>query len=128
MRVLIYTHVFIWWTSEPQKLPLPIHNLLTDTNTEAILSIASIWEMQIKLSLGKLTLETALSKLVEDEIKHNQIELLSTNLFYIYALSNLPNYHRDPFARLLIAQAMNEKLANVSIDEKFDGYKVERLW
>ena len=105
-----------------------VYNLLTDANTEAILSVVSIWEMQIKLSLGKLTFKTALPKLVEDEVKRNQIELLPIDLFHIYALSNLPNHYRDPFDRLLIAQAINEKLAVVSIDEKFDGYKVERLW
>jgi PIN domain nuclease of toxin-antitoxin system len=110
------------------KLSPCVSKLLTDANTEAILSIASIWEMQIKLSLGKLTFKTALPELVEDEVKRNQIELLPIDLFHIYALSNLPNHHRDPFDRLLIAQAMNEKLTIISIDEKFDGYEVERLW
>lgn len=124
MKVLIDTHVFIWWTSNPQKLSPYVYNLLLDVNTEAILSIASIWEMQIKLSLGKLTLASALPELVEDEVKRNQIELLPINLAHVYALSNLPNYHRDPFDRLLIAQAINEELALVSIDEKFDGYEV----
>lgn len=128
MKVLIDTHVFIWWTSNPQNLSPYVYNLLLDANTEAILSIASIWEMQIKLSLGKLTLASALPELVEDEVKRNQFELLPINLAHVYALSNLPNYHRDPFDRLLIAQAINEQLALVSIDEKFDGYDVERLW
>jgi PIN domain nuclease of toxin-antitoxin system len=128
MKVLIDTHVFIWWTSEPQKLSPNIYNLLTNTDTKVIFSLASIWEMQIKLSLGKLTFETALPGLVEDELKRNQIELLPINLAHIYALSDLPNHHRDPFDRLLIAQAINEGLAIVSIDEKFDGYDIERLW
>lgn len=128
MRVLIDTHVFIWWTSAQMKLSPYVYNLLTDVNTEAILSIASIWEMQIKLSLGKLTFKTALPELVEDEVKRNQIKLLPINLTHIYALSHLPNHHRDPFDRLLIAQAINEKLAIVSIDEKFNGYEVKRLW
>ncbi len=128
MKVLIDTHVFIWWTSNPQKLSPYVYNLLVDANTETILSIASIWEMQIKLSLGKLTFATALPELVEDELKRNQIELLPINLAHIYALSALPNHHRDPFDRLLIAQAINEGLALVSIDEKFAHYQVERLW
>ena len=128
MKVLIDTHVFIWWTSDPQKLSSRVRDLLLDTNTEAILSIASIWEMQIKLSLGKLTLATALPKLVEDELERNQIELLPIELAHIYALSDLPSHHKDPFDRLLIAQAINDGLAIASIDEKFDGYDVERLW
>lgn len=78
--------------------------------------------------MGKLTFATALPELVEDELKRNQIELLSINLAHIYALSDLPNHHRDPFDRLLIAQAINEELAIVSIDEKFDRYQVKRLW
>jgi PIN domain nuclease of toxin-antitoxin system len=128
MRVLIDTHVFIWWTSDAQKLSFPVLNLIGDPNTEVILSIVSIWEMQIKLSLGKLQLKTALPELVEDELKRNRIHLLSIDLSHIYALSNLPNHHRDPFDRLLIAQAQSEALIIISIDEKFDSYEVERFW
>lgn len=128
MKVLVDTHVFIWWTSDPHKLSHGIYNLLTDANKEAILSIVSIWEMQIKLSLGKLRLETALPKIVADEIKHNLFKLLPINLAHIYALSDMPNHHKDPFDRLLIAQAKSEELAIISIDEKFDSYEIEKLW
>lgn len=128
MRILIDTHVFIWWTSDSQKLSLAVYNLLTNPKTQVILSVVSIWEMQIKLSLGKLELKTALPELVEDEVKQNRIELLPLDLSHIYALSNLPNHHRDPFDRLLIAQAKSEELVIISIDEKFDGYDIERLW
>ncbi|MCF3609786.1 type II toxin-antitoxin system VapC family toxin [Planktothrix agardhii 1033] len=128
MRILIDTHVFIWWTSDSQKLSFTVYNLLTNPKIQVILSVVSIWEMQIKLSLGKLQLKTALPELVEDEVKQNKIELLPLDLSHIYALSNLPNHHRDPFDRLLIAQAKSEELVIISIDEKFDGYDIERLW
>ena len=128
MRVLIDTHVFIWWTSDVKKLSSRVHNLLLDPNTEAILSVVSIWEMQIKLSLGKLQFRTALAELVDDEINRNRIELLPLSLSHIYALSNLPHHHRDPFDRILIAQSMDEDLQILSIDEKFDAYGVKRLW
>ena len=128
MKVLIDTHVFIWWTSDSQKLSLLVYNLLSDPNTQVFLSVVSIWEMQIKLSLGKLQLKTALPELIEDEIKRNRIKLLPLDLSHIYALSNLSNYHRDPFDRLLISQSQSEKLLIVSIDAKFDGYDIERLW
>ena len=128
MRILIDTHVFIWWTSDSQKLSFTVYNLLTSPKTQVIFSVVSIWEMQIKLSLGKLQLKTALPELVEDEVKQNKIELLPLDLSHIYALSNLPNHHRDPFDRLLIAQAKSEALVIISIDEKFDGYDIERLW
>ncbi|MCA6501237.1 MAG: type II toxin-antitoxin system VapC family toxin [Pseudanabaena sp. M135S2SP2A07QC] len=128
MRVLIDTHVFIWWTSDVKKLSSRVHDLLLDPSTEAILSMVSIWEMQIKLSLGKLQFRTALSELVDNEINRNRIELLSLSLSHIYALSNLPHHHRDPFDRILIAQSMDEDLQILSIDEKFDAYGVKHLW
>jgi len=128
VKVLIDTHVFIWWTSEPQKLSPRIYSLLTNSDTEIILSLVSIWEMQIKLALGKLNLEIALPEVVSDEINRNLLKLLPIKLTHIYALSDLPNHHRDPFDRLLIAQARSEELAIASIDGKFDDYAVERLW
>jgi PIN domain nuclease of toxin-antitoxin system len=128
MRVLIDTHVFIWWTSDVKKLSSRVHDLLLDPSTEAILSMVSIWEMQIKLSLGKLQFRTTLSELVDDEINRNRIELLPLSLSHIYALSNLPHHHRDPFDRILIAQSMDEDLQILSIDEKFDAYGVKHLW
>lgn len=128
MRVLIDTHVFIWWTSDVKKLSSRVHDLLLDPSTEAVLSMVSIWEMQIKSSLGKLQFRTALSELVDDEINRNRIELLPLSLSHIYALSNFPNHHRDPFDRILIAQSMDENLQILSIDEKFDAYGVKRLW
>jgi PIN domain nuclease of toxin-antitoxin system len=128
MRVLIDTHVFIWWTSDYKNLSLSVYNLLCDPNTEVFLSIVSIWEMQIKLSLGKIQFKSALPQLIENEVKRNKIQLLPIDLSHIYALSDLPNYHRDSFDRLLIAQAKSEKLVIISIDEKFDGYEIDRLW
>ena len=122
------THVFIWWTSDVKKLSSLVHNLLLDPSTEAVLSMVSIWGMQIKSSLGKLQFKTALSKLVDDEINRNRIELLPLSLSHIYALSNLPNHHRDPFDCILIAQSIDEDLQILSIDEKFDAYGVKRLW
>ena len=128
MRVLIDTHVFIWWTSDIKKLSSRVNDLLLDSNTEVVLSMVSIWEMQIKASLGKLQFKTNLQELVDDEINSNRIELLSLSLSHIYALSSLAQYHRDPFDRILIAQSMDMDLQIISIDEKFDAYSVNRFW
>jgi PIN domain nuclease of toxin-antitoxin system len=128
MRVLIDTHVFIWWTGEASQLSPLAHRILTDPETEPILSIASIWEMQIKVSLGKLSLRAALPDLVNDEVSRNRIKLLPIALTHIYGVGDLPLHHKDPFDRLLIAQSMMEEVAIVSIDEKFDAYGVDRLW
>lgn len=128
MRILIDTHVFIWWTSNPAQLSPLIHGILTDPKTEPVLSLASVWEMQIKVSLGKLSFQTALPDLVNDEVSHSRISLLPIELLHIYALNDLPLHHRDPFDRLLIAQSMLEGLTIASIDEKFDAYGVDRIW
>ncbi len=128
MKVLIDTHVFIWWTSEPTQLSSLVHNFLTNPETEPVLSIVNVWEMQIKVSLGKLSLKTALSELVNDEMSRNRINLLPIELSHIYALHDLPLHHRDPFDRLLITQSKLEELVIVSIDQKFDAYGVSRLW
>ncbi|MFN9173231.1 MAG: type II toxin-antitoxin system VapC family toxin [Synechocystis sp.] len=128
MKILIDTHVFIWWTGDVKKLSSRVYDLLVDPNTDVMLSIVSIWEMQIKFSLGKLQLKISLSQLVDDEVKANRIELLPLSLSHIYALHSLPLHHRDPFDRMLIAQSMNTDLQIVSVDEKFDFYGVSRIW
>jgi PIN domain nuclease of toxin-antitoxin system len=88
MKVLIDTHVFIWWTTEPARLSSSVYTLLTDPTTEPMLSMVSIWEMQIKISLGKLTLKSPLPELVEDEIERNQFQLMSIELPHISSTSS----------------------------------------
>ena len=128
MKVLIDTHVLIWWSGNPSQLSPWVYNFLIDPNNEPILSLVSIWEMQIKVSLGKLSLKTELPKLVNDEMRRNRINLLPIQLSHIYALKDLPPHHRDPFDRLLIAQSIQEGWDIISIDEKFDAYGIRRLW
>jgi PIN domain nuclease of toxin-antitoxin system len=128
MKVLIDTHVLIWWAGDTNQLSPLVRDMLADPQTEPILSIVSIWEMQIKISLGKLSLQMDLPTLVEDEVSRNIFSLLPIELKHIYGLNDLPLHHKDPFDRLLIAQSMLEKMPIISIDEKFDAYGVQRLW
>lgn len=128
MKVLIDTHILIWWSGEPTRLSPWVYNFLIDPKNKPVLSLVSIWEMQIKTSLGKLSLKTSLPELVNEEIKRNRIDLLSIQLSHIYALKDLPLHHRDPFDRLLIAQSLQEGWDIISIDEKFDAYGIRRLW
>jgi PIN domain nuclease of toxin-antitoxin system len=128
MRVLINTHVLIWWTGETNQLSPLVQDMLADQQIEPVLSMASIWEMQIKISLGKLSLQMDLPTLVETEMSRNRFTLLPIELKHIYKLDDLPLHHKDPFDRLLIAQSMLEKMPIISIDEKFDAYGVQRLW
>ncbi|MEH1780023.1 MAG: type II toxin-antitoxin system VapC family toxin [Nostoc sp.] len=128
MSILLDRYAFIWLTGSPDRLSGRIRDLLTDTNNTWILSIASIWEMQIKIQLGKLKLNSTLLDLIETQERINNLRVLPIELAHIWGLTNLPNHHRDPFDRLLIAQAMIEKLPIVSIDSLFDSYPIQRLW
>jgi PIN domain nuclease of toxin-antitoxin system len=100
--------------------------LFFDRSNEILLSIVSVWEMQIKIQLGKLNFDLPLSELIESQQQANDLQLLSITTLHIYALENLPNHHRDPFDRLLVAQAMTEKIPLLSIDAVFEQYPVER--
>jgi PIN domain nuclease of toxin-antitoxin system len=128
VRLLLDTHTLIWIAIDPEKLSGRVTSLLFDRSNEILLSIVSIWEMQIKLQLGKLTFDLPLSELIESQQRANDLQLLPITTVHIYALENLLNHHRDPFDRLLVAQAMTEKMPLLSVDAVFDQYPVERWW
>ncbi len=103
MRILLDTHIFIWIVTEPERLSPKLTGSIIDRQNSLFLSLASIWEIQIKVALGKLDLKGDLATIVDIQIEQNSIQLLSIDAKHIYALSNLPAHHRDPFDRLLIA-------------------------
>lgn len=128
MKLLLDTHVLIWSAGNPEKLSQRVRNLLIDTNNLWVTSIASVWELQIKSQLGKLNLSSPLPNFIETQQRVNNLQILPIELSHIYALESLPNHHRDPFDRILIAQAMVEKMPLLSIDVIFDAYPVQRMW
>jgi PIN domain nuclease of toxin-antitoxin system len=128
MNLLLDTHTFIWWDNEPDKLPKQIYDSCQDPANELLLSLASIWELQIKTQLGKLTLRTTLEKIIADQQSQNGLTLLPITLAHIFELQNLPPHHRDPFDRLLLAQARLEGATLLSKDEIFASYPVTLLW
>ncbi len=128
MRLLLDTHVLIWWSSSSERLSTNVYNLVTDPSNTLLFSIASIWEMQIKVQTGKLNLISPLPNLIENQQQKNKIHLLPIDISYVYPLDSLPNHHRDPFDRILIAQAMVENIPLVSIDAVFDAYPIQRMW
>jgi len=123
MKVLLNTHIFIWWDSEPEKLSPNILNLLQRTDTTRYVSHVSLWEIQIKNQLGKLALNQSLSDIYDSQSK-NGISFLPVIPAHIFNLNNLPLHHKDPFDRLLISQALIEGLTLISVDEKFKLYDV----
>jgi PIN domain nuclease of toxin-antitoxin system len=128
MRLLLDTHTFLWWDSQPNKLPAKVLALCEDAQNEMFLSVASIWEMQIKHQLGKLELHLPLDKLVSDQVQKNAIQILPIQTAHVLGISALPNAHKDPFDRLLIAQANVEKMVLLSGDGVFDQYPVKIIW
>jgi PIN domain nuclease of toxin-antitoxin system len=128
VKLLLDSHVLIWWASSSERLSQRVYSLINDTNNTLVFSIASVWEMQIKLQLGKLNLNSSLPVLIDNQQRVNNLQLLPIELVHIWGLTNLPNYHRDPFDRLLIAQAIVEQIPLVSIDSVFDNYPIQRLW
>lgn len=128
MKLLFDTHTFIWWDSEPDKLSPNALELLSDRTNLKLLSMVSIWEIQIKYQLGKLSLNLPLQKIIDDQINQHNIQLLSITLDHVLALNNLPFYHKDPFDRLLIAQANIEQVTLISCDSIFNRYSVVTQW
>ena len=128
MKLLFDTHTFIWWDSEPEKLPADLLALCQDPTHRLILSVASVWEMQIKLQLGKLALKKPLAELIADQQEANGVEVLPVTLEHVLALDRLPAHHRDPFDRLLISQTLVEDTLLLTRDPAIVLYDVETRW
>jgi PIN domain nuclease of toxin-antitoxin system len=126
MRQLLDTHSFIWFVTGNSRITPEIR--LQIENNDNLLSIASVWEIAIKSSLGKLDVGLSIEALVEQQIIGNAIDLLAITTNHLAVVATLPLHHRDPFDRLLIAQAMVENLPIIGIDKVFDEYAVQRLW
>jgi PIN domain nuclease of toxin-antitoxin system len=124
MKFLFDTHTFIWWDSEPSKLSPRALSLCQNQENRLLLSVASVWEMQIKLQLGKLRLKLPLAEVIDGQRQTNGVEVLSVELEHVLALEKLPAHHKDPFDRLLIAQAQVEDVVLISGDPVFARYPV----
>ncbi|MDQ3013808.1 MAG: type II toxin-antitoxin system VapC family toxin, partial [Acidobacteriota bacterium] len=108
MKLLLDTHTFIWWDSQPHKLSATVSAHLQSPLNIILLSVASIWEMQIKHQLGKLPLRLPLADIIKGQQQSNGIVLLPVLAEHVLALDQLPSHHKDPFDRLLLAQANSE--------------------
>ena len=128
MRLLLDTQAFLYFIIGNPLLSARARALIEDPHNERLLSIASIWEMAIKTSLGKLVLAQPLEQLILRETEMNAISVLPVTIPHAAAVTTLPLHHRDPFDRMLIAQGMVEDLPLVSGDAVFDRYPVHRLW
>jgi PIN domain nuclease of toxin-antitoxin system len=128
MRLLLDTHTFLWWVADAPELSAAAKEAIREPDAGCWLSLASCWEMAIKQSLGKLRLPAPLPRFVPEQLAANRFQQLGIEFRHVARVASLPLHHRDPFDRLLIAQADAEDLVLVSADPAFDAYGVERLW
>lgn len=127
MKLLLDTHAFIWFVDNDARLPQKTKNQIENINNTIQISIASLWEIAIKISLEKLKISEPLEKIIE-LIADNGFEILPILPEHIIDISRLEFHHRDPFDRIIIIQGLTENLLIVSKDEIFDKYGVKRIW
>jgi PIN domain nuclease of toxin-antitoxin system len=128
MRVLLDTHAFLWWVEDAPALSKRARNAISDPANDCLVSLASCWEMAIKLSLGKLRLPQAIGKFIPEQLSANAFRQLEISIAHVARVATLPFHHRDPFDRLLAAQALEEGCPIVSADSSFRAYGVKRIW
>ncbi|HXM50708.1 MAG TPA: type II toxin-antitoxin system VapC family toxin [Pyrinomonadaceae bacterium] len=128
MRLLLDTHAFLWFIMGSANLSVNARALIENPANERQLSVVCLWEIAIKTSLGKLTLSAPFDELIPAQLMLNGIDVLNIKVDHLSTLTSLPFHHRDPFDRLIIAQAIVEKLPVISLDGVFDTYGVTRHW
>ena len=128
MRVLIDTHVFLWWVEGDRVLPAKARAILSNQENECLISLTSAWELAIKAGLGKLKLALPVKRYVIENVAANGFRMLDIRIAHVGRVETLGSHHGDPFDRLLIAQALEENLPIVTADPIFRKYGVKRIW
>lgn len=128
MRLLLDTHALLWFLQNSPSLSAAAKAAIEDPTNEKFVSIATCWEMAIKAGLGKLRLVEPVAVFLGRELPANNFDLLAISFAHATAVENLPPHHKDPFDRLLIAQAQAEGIPIVSVDAALDPYGVTRIW
>jgi len=127
MAILLDTQLLIWLEEEPVNIKADVKAKIFSEPT-VYFSLVSVWEMAIKMKIGKLTLKQPLETVVTNFINDYNFEILNINQSHIYYTQQLPMLHKDPFDRLLVAQSLVENIDIVSSDEIFDLYGIKRIW
>jgi PIN domain nuclease of toxin-antitoxin system len=128
MRALLDTNSFLWFIGGSDRLSVDAKNAIADPQNHLILSVASLWEIAIKVGLGKLDLLQPYGQLIPQQLEENDIAILSIEIGHLNKLIDLPFHHRDPFDRLIIAQALTEGIPVISSDAAFSPYAVKLIW
>jgi len=128
MRLLLDTHAILWWADDARVLSKRARAAIGDAQNECLVSLASCWEIAIKLSLEKLRIDGPIERFLPELFAANAFRQLAIDFRHVARVARLPFHHRDPFDRLLVAQASEEGLAIVSADPVFRKYGLKRIW
>lgn len=128
MKYLLDTHTFLWFINDDPSLSPSARSQIEERENVVYLSVASIWEMAIKVSLHKLEMPSPFGEFIDTQLEENTIILLNINTAHTGIVTTLPFHHRDPFDRLMIAQAKVEDIIVIGNDAIFDQYGIKRLW
>ena len=128
MKILLDTNSFLWFISGSERLSINARERIADLDNQLFLSSASLWEIAIKVSIEKLELLQPYNQLIPQQLEENDINILPIELSHLTTVVELPFYHRDPFDRLIIAQALTEDLPVVSPDSLFSQYAIKLIW
>lgn len=128
MKYLLDTHTFLWFINDDASLSSTANALIEDPENTIYLSVASIWEMAIKVSLDKLEMPSPFTEFIDEQLNENTIILLNIKTTHTGIVATLPFHHRDPFDRLIIAQSKVEDISVIGKDAIFNDYGIKRLW
>ncbi len=128
MRVLLDTHAFLWWINDDARLSEGAQEIFSDGDNELLFSAASGWEMAMKVGLGRMTVTGTLGTYLTTHLAENAIGVLPISVSHAVGVTELPDLHSDPFDRLLVSQAILEKLPILSADPEISRYPVEIIW
>jgi len=128
MKYLLDTHTLLWIVTDDKQLSQNAKKIYLDNENDLFLSMASVWELAIKSSLSKVSLGMPLDEFVDTHIRGIDIDILDIRLPHVLRIENLPYFHRDPFYRLIISQAIEDNLTILGNDSTFDQYNIKRIW
>lgn len=128
MKILLDTHALLWFLLDDPALSNTARELIRNPETDVLVSPASYWEIAIKISIGKYRLPEPLAVFMDRELSHNRFDILPISVRHADHVARLPFHHRDPFDRLIVAQALEEAILLLSADEVMDRYGAQRVW
>jgi PIN domain nuclease of toxin-antitoxin system len=128
MKALLDTHTFLWWVADAPQLSATAKNFIANPNHQIFFSVASAWEIIIKVGTGKLNIPEAPNAYLNSRITDNRFEVLPIDLPHVLQVANLPDLHRDPFDRIIIAQSQVKEMPILTIDRLIVQYAVDTIW